>query len=103
MYIEGLAGDWDEEKLKENCKQYGEITEIKLLQGLGKKRKDVGFISFTSRESALACIEGINNAQIGQGKVEVMSNLLTGFGKCFHYHIFLTHNPTAFASHVLYF
>ncbi|KAM7494592.1 hypothetical protein LguiB_029201 [Lonicera macranthoides] len=75
VYIEGLAGDWDEEKLKEICKQYGEITEIKLLQGLGKKRKDVVFVTFASRESALACIEGINNAQIGQGKVKLKASI----------------------------
>ncbi|CAK9161052.1 unnamed protein product [Ilex paraguariensis] len=66
VYIEGLTDAWNEDKVKEICKQYGDVTEIKLSQNLGTKRKDFGFITFTSRGSALACVEGINNANIGE-------------------------------------
>jgi len=70
--VEGLTDDWTEEKLKEICKQFGEIVEIKLAQNLGNtRRKDFGFVTFASRESAQACVEGINDAHIG-GKVKVV-------------------------------
>lgn len=75
VYVEGLTDSWDEEKVKEICKQYGEIENVKLSRSLKTKRKDFGFITFTSRESALACMEGINSAQIGEGDVKVTANI----------------------------
>lgn len=72
MYIEGITDAWNEEKVKEICKQYGEIIEFQLCKNLGGKRKDFGFITFCSRESALACVEGINNAQTVEGEVKVI-------------------------------
>ncbi|KAJ4951384.1 hypothetical protein NE237_028216 [Protea cynaroides] len=75
VFIEGLTDSWDEEKVKELCKQYGEIERVQLSRNLGKKRKDFCFVAFASRESAVACVEGINNAQIGEGDVKVKANL----------------------------
>ncbi|XP_043716166.1 heterogeneous nuclear ribonucleoprotein Q-like isoform X4 [Telopea speciosissima] len=75
VFIEGLTDSWDEEKVKELCKQYGEIEKVQLSRNLGKKWKDFGFVTFTSRESAVACVEGINNAQVVEGDVKVKANL----------------------------
>ncbi|GAV64851.1 RRM_1 domain-containing protein, partial [Cephalotus follicularis] len=68
VYIEGLTKSWDAEKLKLLCKQYGEIKEVRLSPKFRAKQKVFGFVMFTSRESALACVEGINNSQIGDAK-----------------------------------
>ncbi|XP_042502462.1 nucleolin-like isoform X2 [Macadamia integrifolia] len=75
VFIEGLTDTWDELKVKELCKQYGDIEKVQLSRNLVKKRKDFCFVAFTSRESAVACVEGINNAQIGEGDVKVKANL----------------------------
>ncbi|KAA8533828.1 hypothetical protein F0562_031345 [Nyssa sinensis] len=75
VYVEGLTDAWNEEKVKEICKQYGEIVKVKLSQSLGTKRKDFGFITFTSRGSALTCMEGINNAYLGDGEVKVKASI----------------------------
>ncbi|CAL5323049.1 unnamed protein product [Camellia sinensis] len=62
------------ENVKEICTQYGEVVNVQLPQSLGSKHKYFGFITFTSRESALACVEGINDAHIGQ-EVKVKANI----------------------------
>ncbi|CAL5404897.1 unnamed protein product [Camellia sinensis] len=66
VYLEGLTDDWNKGKVNELCKQYGELVEIKLSRNIRTKSKDFGFITFTSQEGALACVEGINNAHIGE-------------------------------------
>ncbi|XP_059666991.1 uncharacterized protein LOC132312588 isoform X2 [Cornus florida] len=80
VYVEGMTDAWNEEKLKEICKKYGEIVKVKLSRSLSTKRKDFkrkdfGFIAFTSQESALACVEGINNDCIGEGEVKVKASI----------------------------
>lgn len=76
VYLEGIASSWDEEKVKEVCKPYGEIENVLLSRNFSKKkRKDFGFVTFTSRESALACIEGIKTAEVGEGEVKINANL----------------------------
>lgn len=35
------------------------------------RRRDFGFVAFISRESAIACVEGINSAQLGDGEIKV--------------------------------
>ncbi|KAF7148682.1 hypothetical protein RHSIM_Rhsim03G0171000 [Rhododendron simsii] len=75
VYVKGLTDAWNERKLKENCKQFGEVVKVKLSRNLGTRRKDYGFVTFSSRESALACIEGINNGCIGEGDVKVKASI----------------------------
>ncbi|CAL5323047.1 unnamed protein product [Camellia sinensis] len=74
VYVEGLTDAGNKEKVKEICTQCGEVVEVQLPQSLGSKRKYFGFITFTSQESALACVEGINNAHIGP-EVKVKANI----------------------------
>ncbi|KAK2971743.1 hypothetical protein RJ640_022882 [Escallonia rubra] len=75
VYIEGLTDAWSEEKLKEICLQYGEIEKVSLSKSLVTKRNAFGFVTFTSRESALACVEGINNTKIGEGEVKINASI----------------------------
>ncbi|KAF6168826.1 hypothetical protein GIB67_042133 [Kingdonia uniflora] len=77
VFLEGLTRSWDEDKLNEICQQYGEIEKIQLSWKLAskKKRKDFAFVSFTSRESAEACVNGINNADISEGEARIKANI----------------------------
>ncbi|XP_042752819.1 uncharacterized protein LOC111904032 isoform X2 [Lactuca sativa] len=74
VYLEGLTKDWSEEKVKEICKKYGEILRVDICLNPRTKHKDFGFITFASNEHALACVEGINNADIG-GEVKIKANI----------------------------
>lgn len=72
VYIDGLPDSWDEEKVKEYVQQYGQIEKIQLSKNFTvARRKDFGFVSFSSRESAVACVDGINNSEIGEGDKKV--------------------------------
>ncbi|KAK9128526.1 hypothetical protein Syun_017323 [Stephania yunnanensis] len=72
-----LQGEsWEEDKLKKLCEQYGEDEKVQLSRKfLSTRRKDFGFVSFVTRESAVACVEGINKAEIGEGDNKVKANL----------------------------
>ncbi|KAJ9553158.1 hypothetical protein OSB04_017203 [Centaurea solstitialis] len=70
VYVEGLTKAWNEKKLKEICEKYGEIDKVKLCLGTRLKPKDFGFVTFTSHESVLACVEGINKADLGEVKIK---------------------------------
>uniref|UniRef100_A0A1D1XE69 Heterogeneous nuclear ribonucleoprotein Q n=1 Tax=Anthurium amnicola TaxID=1678845 RepID=A0A1D1XE69_9ARAE len=76
VYLEGLPLTWDEEKVKEMCKQYGDIEKVQLSRNFRKKkRKDFGFVAFTSHENAVACVEGINDAELGEEDIKVKASL----------------------------
>lgn len=65
VHVKGLVKSWNVKKLKELCKQYGEIINVWLPRNFGAKHKDFGFIAFSSHKSAVACVEGINKTQLG--------------------------------------
>ncbi|XVF50686.1 hypothetical protein PTKIN_Ptkin04bG0122100 [Pterospermum kingtungense] len=65
VYVEGIPKCWDVQKLKEICEQYGQTKKVKISRNFGIKGKDFGFISFTTRESAIACVGGMNKLQFG--------------------------------------
>lgn len=76
VYFDGIPLSWNEEKVKEICKEYGQIEIVLLSRNISsRKRKDFGFVEFFSRESALACVEGINKAQIVNGDAKVVAHL----------------------------
>ncbi|KAK8944579.1 Polyadenylate-binding protein 5 [Platanthera zijinensis] len=82
VFIEGIPLSWDEEKVKEICKEHGQIENVSLSRNFNSnKRKDFGFVEFSSRESALACVEGINKAQIVDGDVKVSANIARPLSK----------------------
>lgn len=74
VHVEGLTKDWNEEKVKEICNKYGEIVNINLCRNSRNKNKDFGFITFDSPESALACVEGVNNTVI-EGEAKIVASI----------------------------
>ncbi|RZC91475.1 hypothetical protein C5167_027536 [Papaver somniferum] len=61
VFLDGLPDDWDENTVYNHLKKYGEIVNVTLAHSMpSAKRKDFGFINFSTREAALACIDGVN-------------------------------------------
>ncbi|XP_006851846.2 nucleolin isoform X1 [Amborella trichopoda] len=82
VYVEGLPNSWDEAKIKDLCKQYGDIEKVQLSKNFTtSKRKDFGFVTFVSRESALNCVEGLNKAELGEGETKIKANLAKPLNK----------------------
>ncbi|KAK9285136.1 hypothetical protein L1049_024321 [Liquidambar formosana] len=78
VFVDGLPPHWDEDRVKEQFKVYGEIERIMLARNMSTaKRKDFGFVDFTTHEAAVACIDGINNKELGDGnsKTKVKARL----------------------------
>lgn len=78
VFIDGLPAVWDEDRVKDCLKKYGIIEKIELARNMpAAKRKDFGFVTFDTHENAVACAEGINNAELGEGnnRVKVRARL----------------------------
>ncbi|XP_021683966.2 uncharacterized protein LOC110667439 isoform X2 [Hevea brasiliensis] len=68
VFLDGLPPYWDEDRVREHLQGYGEIVRIVLARNMSTaKRKDFGFVDFSSHEAAVACIERINNKELGDG------------------------------------
>ncbi|CAK7334329.1 unnamed protein product [Dovyalis caffra] len=71
IFLDGLPPHWDEDRVRECLKGYGDIVRIVLARNMSTaKRKDFGFVDFSSHEAAVACIEGINNREFGNGNTK---------------------------------
>ncbi|GAA0144072.1 RNA metabolism protein [Lithospermum erythrorhizon] len=71
VFIDGLPPYWNEERVRDKFKSYGEIARITLARHMSTaKRKDFGFVDFTTHEAALACVDGINNTELGDGNLK---------------------------------
>ncbi|KAJ4965122.1 hypothetical protein NE237_016971 [Protea cynaroides] len=69
VFVDGLPPYWDEDHVKEHFKGYGEIERIMLARNMSTaKRKDFGFVDYTTHEEAVACVNGVNNTELGDGK-----------------------------------
>ncbi|KAK6942477.1 RNA recognition motif domain, partial [Dillenia turbinata] len=78
VYAEFIPSSWDEEKVKDHFKKFGEIENVVLARNLqASRRKDFAFVRYTTREAALACIESLNReAVIDDGsKVNIKASL----------------------------
>jgi hypothetical protein len=72
VFLDGLPPHWDEDKVREMFGKFGEIDSIQLARNMfTAKRKDFGFIGFTTRQSALDCIKGVNKDGVGEGSKKV--------------------------------
>ncbi|GFP89182.1 heterogeneous nuclear ribonucleoprotein q [Phtheirospermum japonicum] len=61
VYAEYIPSSWDEEKVKEYFKRFGEIENVVLAKDrLSSRRKDIAFIHYTNRDDALRCIEVVS-------------------------------------------
>ncbi|CAN6463665.1 unnamed protein product [Victoria cruziana] len=72
VFVDGLPPYWDEDRVKEQLKSYGEIERVVLARNMPTaKRKDFGFVNFTTHEAAVACANGLNNSELGDGKMKM--------------------------------
>ena len=72
VFIDGLSPSWDEDRVKKYLKKYGAIEKVELARNMpAAKRKDFGFVTFDTHDNAVACAEGINNCEIGEGDHKV--------------------------------
>ena len=72
VFLDGLPPHWDEDKVREMFGKFGEIDNIHLARNMfTAKRKDFGFIGFTTRKSALDCIKMVNKEGVGEGSGKV--------------------------------
>ncbi|XXG60336.1 hypothetical protein AAC387_Pa04g2268 [Persea americana] len=72
VFVDGLPPHWDEDRVRDQFKGYGEIERVVLARNMATaKRKDFGFVDFTTHEDAIACIECVNNTELGDGKTKV--------------------------------
>lgn len=78
VFVDGLPPHWDEDRVREQFKGYGEIERIVLARNMSTaKRKDFGFVDFTTHEAALSCIDSVNNTELcdGNSKTKVKVRL----------------------------
>ncbi|KAK4414827.1 Heterogeneous nuclear ribonucleoprotein Q [Sesamum alatum] len=78
VYAEYLPSSWDEEKVKEYFRRFGEIESVVLAKDLpSSRRKDFAFINYTSRDAALLCIEAIGRERLEDdgSKVKITASL----------------------------
>lgn len=72
VFVDGLPPHWDEDRVREQFKGYGEIIRICLARNMSTaKREDFGFVDFSTHEAAVACIDGINNSEFADGNSKV--------------------------------
>ncbi|XP_022841662.1 nucleolin-like [Olea europaea var. sylvestris] len=78
VFVDGLPPHWDEDRVREMFKGFGEIARIMLARNMSTaKRKDFGFVDFATHEAAVSCVEGINTNGLSDGdsKVKVRARL----------------------------
>lgn len=78
VFVDGLPASWDEDRVRELLKKYGEIEKIELARNMpSAKRKDFGFVTFESHDAAVTCAKSINNSELGDGdsKAKVRARL----------------------------
>ncbi|KAI8028004.1 Heterogeneous nuclear ribonucleoprotein Q [Camellia lanceoleosa] len=78
VFIDCLPSIWEEDSVKEHFKKFGRIEKVELARNMpAAKRTDFGFITFETHDAAVACVDGINSAELGHGdkKVKVRARL----------------------------
>ncbi|GAV71505.1 RRM_1 domain-containing protein [Cephalotus follicularis] len=78
VFVDGLPASWDEDRVRELIKKYGVIEKVELARNMpSAKRKDFGFVTFDSHDSAVTCAKSINNVELGEGdnKAKVRARL----------------------------
>lgn len=76
VYLEHVPLSWDENKVKEYCEEYGEILKADVFQiSKNMENETISFVEFSSRKGALACVTGINKANIVDGSFKLCAYL----------------------------
>ncbi|RVW90343.1 Heterogeneous nuclear ribonucleoprotein Q [Vitis vinifera] len=72
VYAEYIPSSWEEEKVRDCFKKFGEIESVVLARNLrSSKRKDFAFVKYTTREAALECIESFNREPLHDAECKV--------------------------------
>ena len=67
---------WDEDRVRNHLKKFGTIEKVELARNMpAAKRTDFGFITFDSHDAAVDCVDGVNNAELGEGDRKVCCGL----------------------------
>ncbi|KAK8954521.1 Polyadenylate-binding protein RBP47C [Platanthera zijinensis] len=65
VYAEGVPDSWDEDKLMESFKKFGEIEGIVLGKNIkSAKRRDIAFINYKTRKAAISCIKSFSSEEL---------------------------------------
>ncbi|KAJ9558687.1 hypothetical protein OSB04_013301 [Centaurea solstitialis] len=69
VFVDGLPSSWDEVRVRDLLKKYGEVEKIELARNMpSARRKDYGFITFGTHDAAVTCAKAINNVELGEGE-----------------------------------
>lgn len=93
VFVDGLPPHWDEDRIRQHFKNYGEIVKIVLARNMSTaKRKDFGFVDFSTHEAAVACVDGVNGSEFvdGTSKVFHLVEYLAFFLHCYMIIFFLS-------------
>jgi RNA recognition motif-containing protein len=73
-----LPPAWDEDRVRNHLKKFGKIEKVELARNMpAAKRTDFGFITFDSHNAAMACVDAVNNAELGEGDRKVRRSLFS--------------------------
>ncbi|CDP09405.1 unnamed protein product [Coffea canephora] len=78
VFVDGIPSSWDEDQVRKLLKTYGDIEKVELARNMpSAKRKDFGFVTFTTHDAAVTCAKSINNEELGEGdsKAKVRARL----------------------------
>ncbi|XP_034680983.1 nucleolin-like [Vitis riparia] len=69
IFLDGLPATWDEDRVRDYLKKFGRIEKIELARNMpAAKRTDFGFVTFDTHDSAVACVDSINNSELVDGE-----------------------------------
>lgn len=78
--MEGIPASWDEEKVKESFKKFGDIERVVLACNIrSSKRKDFAFVNYKTREAAVSCIESFDKEELTDNGSKVLCILMLYF------------------------
>eukprot|EP01083_Nonionella_stella_P085101 235778_1 len=60
LYVKNLADEVDDERLREEFKQFGDITSSKVMRDENGRSRGFGFVCFTKREEATKAVTDMN-------------------------------------------
>ncbi|CAJ1825315.1 unnamed protein product [Sphenostylis stenocarpa] len=78
VFIDSLPPSWDEDYVQDLLKKYGEIEKIELARNMpAARRKNYGFVTFSTHAAAVECANSITGAGLGEGdkKAKVRARL----------------------------
>lgn len=78
VFLDSLPPAWDEDHVKNHLRKFGRIEKVELARNMpAAKRTDFGFVTFDSHAAAVACVDGVNNAELvdGDRKLQVRARL----------------------------